>query len=351
MSADPLGESALQSFIKDESQLDEILTRPRPVLLDFIGRVASPLVILGAGGKMGPSLAVLAKRAAVSVGCDLEVVAVSRFSNRSTQAWLESQHIRTINANLLIKEELSKLPDSANLLYLVGMKFGTVQNPYLTWAVNSLVPAHVMERYPAAKVSALSTGNVYPAVSVHSGGAREDHPLTPLGEYANSAVARERIFEFFARKQHTPLALLRLNYAVELRYGVLSDIARKVDREEAIDLANGCFNCIWQGDANEMILRSLDIATNPPQPWNLTGPILRVRDIAARFGQLLGKTPRFSGQESDTALVSNAEKLCARLGSPATPLEVVMQWTAAWIRQKGRSLNKPTHFEVRDGQY
>jgi nucleoside-diphosphate-sugar epimerase len=232
------------------------------------------------------------------------------------------------------------------------MKFGTSQNPSLTWAVNTLVPARVMERYRDAQLVALSTGNVYPPVTVDSGGAQETHPLIPLGEYANSTVARERMFEFFSRQNGTPVALIRLNYAVELRYGVLVDIARKVWEEETIDLANGAFNCIWQGDANEMIIRSLPLAATPAEPWNLTAPqTLQVRQVAARFGELLGKTPKFGGSENGSALLNNPAKLCAVLGDPATPLEQVMGWTAEWVRIGGRSLNKPTHFEVSDGKY
>lgn len=338
-------------LISTEARLDEVLTRPRPVLTDFIRTVSSPLVILGAGGKLGPSLAVLARRAAEAAGHALDIIAVSRFSSSPTRAWLEAKGVKTVGIDLLNQQDLELLPDTENLLYLVGLKFGTSTNPALTWAVNTVVPAHTMRRYPEAKVVALSTGNVYSNVPVQSGGAREGLPLTPLGEYANSAVARERVFEFFARQNGTPLALLRLNYAVELRYGVLVDIARKVHLGDPIDLSNGYLNCIWQGDTNEMVIRALALTSSPPEAWNLTGPMLRVRDLATRFGQLLGKSPRFIGEESDTALLSNSDKLCARLGDPGTSLEAVIRWTAAWVQLGGRSLNKPTHFEARDGQY
>ncbi|MGH7969611.1 MAG: NAD-dependent epimerase/dehydratase family protein, partial [Limisphaerales bacterium] len=208
--------------IQDEAELDEYLTRPRPILMEFIRTVSSPLLVLGAGGKMGPTLAVLAKRAAEAARHRLEVIAVSRFSDRAARRWLEQRGIGTISADLLQRREVEKLPDTSELIYLVGLKFGTQQNPSLTWAVNTLVPAFVMERYPKARVAALSTGNVYPLVPARSRGAGEDAPLTPLGEYANAAVARERVFEHFSRQNGTRLALLRLNYAVELRYGVLA---------------------------------------------------------------------------------------------------------------------------------
>jgi nucleoside-diphosphate-sugar epimerase len=332
--------------------LDDWLTSPRQVLVDFIRTVASPLVILGAGGKMGPTLAVLAQRAAQAAGHRLEVIAVSRFSDASSRQWLELHGVSTVKADLLERSAVQGLPEATHVIYAAGLKFGTQQNPALTWAVNTLAPAHVADRYAKARLDALSTGNVYPLVSVASGGAREDHPLTPLGEYANAAVARERIFEYFARKNGTPAALLRLNYAVELRYGVLVDIVRKVWSGEPIDLSSGWFNCIWQGDANEVILRALALAESPAAPWNLTSPnLLRVREVAERLGELLGTPPQFTGQESETALLNNSAKLCSVLGEPPTPLEAVLRWTAHWVKSGGRSLNKPTHFEARDGRY
>jgi nucleoside-diphosphate-sugar epimerase len=309
-------------------------------------------LILGAGGKMGPSLAVLAKRAADRGGHKLEVIAVSRFSSGPLREWLESHGVRTIPADLMEAADLRKTPDATHVIYLVGMKFGTSQNPALTWAINTLPPAHVMERYRAARMVALSTGNVYPMGPVTKGGSPETTELTPLGEYANSAVARERIFEYFSARNHTPVALIRLNYAVELRYGVLVDIARKVWSGEPIELANGSFNCIWQGDANEMIIRALALAASPAAAWNLTTPeVFHVRAVAEHLGELLGKPPRFAGQEKGMALLNNPARLCSVLGPPPTPLEQVLRWTAHWVKHGGRSLNKPTHFEVDDGRF
>ena len=338
--------------IGGEEELDELLTRPSEDLRKFMRGVESPLVVLGAGGKMGPTLAVLAKRAAEAAGHDLEVVAVSRFSNATAQDWLEKQRVKTIACDLLERSEVERLPESANVIYLVGLKFGTALNPALTWAINTVVPALVAERYQNARMSAVSTGNVYPMVPVGAGGAVEATPLTPLGEYANAAVARERVLQFFSQKNSTRMALLRLFYAVEMRYGVLVDIARKVNAGEEIELANGYFNCIWQGDANEMILRALTLAESPAVSWNLCCPqILSVRETAKHFGELLGKTPRFAGEESSTALVANASALCQRLGEPRTASGQVMKWIADWVRRGGRDLGKPTHFEVRDGGY
>jgi nucleoside-diphosphate-sugar epimerase len=235
---------------------------------------------------------------------------------------------------------------------LVGQKFGTGKTPGATWAMNILVPARVAERYPRATLVALSTGNVYPLSPVSQCGSVETDALAPVGEYAMTAVGRERIFEFYSPRGDTPVALLRLCYAVELRYGVLVDIARKVHAGDPIDLANGFFNCIWQGDANDMVLRAVSLAATPPSVWNLCRPeIYSVRVIATRLGDLLDRAPVFQGSENPTALLANPSRLCAALGTPPTPLDTMLRWIAFWVRQGGRTLGKPTHFEVRDGKY
>jgi nucleoside-diphosphate-sugar epimerase len=238
------------------------------------------------------------------------------------------------------------------VIHLVGLKFGTAQNPAATWAVNTVVPTRVAERYPDARIVALSTANVYPLGDAARGGSLETDPLTPLGEYANAAVARERIFEVQSRRRGTRMTLLRLSYAVELRYGVLVDIARKVGFGEPIELSNGRFNWIWQGDANEITLRALALAESPPSVWNLCRPeVYSVREVALRLGQLLEREPRFVGSEAQTALLANSARLCHQLGEPLVGIETVLRWIARWVRNDGRNLGKPTHFEVRDGQY
>jgi nucleoside-diphosphate-sugar epimerase len=342
----------LPERIDTDGQLDEVLTRPSPALVEFVRTLASPLLILGAGGKMGPTLASLVKRAAVSANHPLDVIAASRFSDLSLAGRLNDCGVRTVACNLLDSEAVSGLPDAPNLVYLVGLKFGTAQNPSSTWATNTIVPTRVAERFQGSRIVALSTGNVYPLSDVNRGGSRESDPLAPLGEYGNSAVARERIFEFHSRLTQTPIALLRLFYAVELRYGVLVDIARNVQDRVPIDLANGHFNCIWQGDANEMVVRALALASSPPSVWNLCRPeIFSVKAVALRFGELLGHAPKFSGQEASTALLGNSEPLCSRLGTPAVPLDKMLDWIANWVARGGRNLGKPTHFESRDGRY
>lgn len=342
----------LPEQIETVEALDEIMTRPQPALIEFIRTLTSPLLILGAGGKMGPTLARLAKRAAEAANHPLDVIAVSRFSNAQAREQIEAQGIQTHTCDLFDRESLKTLPDAANILYLVGLKFGTSNRPALTWAANTLIPANVVERYPQARIAALSTGNVYPLAAVTSGGWTESAALTPLGEYANSAVARERIFEHFSAQYGTPITLVRLSYALDLRYGVLVDIAQKVFSGQPVDLTSGYVNCIWQGDANDLVIRSLALAGSPPTALNLTGSkIVSVRETAIRFGELINRPVTFTGSEAETALLSDTTLLRTRFGAPATPLDTVIRWTAHWIMNGGHLLNRPTHFEVRDGAF
>ncbi len=338
--------------IRTEQELDEILTQPPPTLVHFIRSVGSPLVILGAAGKMGPSLAVLAKNAANQAQHNLEVIAVSRFTNPGAEEWLQARGVKTHRADLINRSDVEDLPDSPNVIYLVGLKFGTSQNPAATWAMNTIPPAHVALRYQKSRIVALSSGNVYPLSEVAASGSREDDPITPLGEYPNAVVARERIFDYYASENNTSVALIRLFYAVELRYGVLVDIASKVLAGEPINLANGHFNCIWQGDANEMIIRALSLASNPPSRFNLCHPdIFSVRSVAVDIGEHMNAAPIFKDTETPTALLGNSAKICRALGRPATPISHVIKWTAEWVARGGSTLGKPTHFEVRDGVY
>lgn len=342
----------LPERIHDEPQLDRILSEPSSEMVRFIRTVSSPLVILGAGGKMGLTVASLARRAADAAGHPLVVVAASRFADPEARRRFHDQDIRTESVDLLHPDRLQRLPDAANVISLVGLKFGTTQDPALTWAVNTLAPLNGVNRYPDARWVALSTGNVYPPVPVTQGGATEGHPLTPLGEYANAAVARERLFEFASRSRPTRLVVLRLNYAVELRYGVLVDIALRIARGEPVEVSNGWFNCIWQGDAADRIIRSLDLAEHPPTALNLChGAILSVRKVAAELAQLLNRPVAFTGQESETALLSDPSRMDSHFGPPPTPVTDVMRCVAHWIGAGGRVLNRPTRFEVRDGRY
>jgi nucleoside-diphosphate-sugar epimerase len=338
--------------VPDENALDELLTRPEPETVRVLRQLTSPLVILGAGGKMGPTLAVLALRAARAAGRRTDVIAVSRFSDPQARRWIEARGVRTIAADLLERDQMRRLPAAENVIYLVGLKFGTGRNPAATWAMNTLAPAAAVDRYSAARLVALSTGNVYPMVRVVDGGADESHSLTPLGEYGNAAVARERILQFQAARYGTRMAVLRLNYALDLRYGVFRDVAQRVWQGAPIDLRNGYCNCIWQGDANNRILQALDLVDHPPAVYNLTHRSrISIRTLAEIFGRLLRRQPRFRNREAATALLSNPARLDAHLGQPRTPLDVVARWTARWVAEGQRSLERPTRFEVRDGRY
>jgi nucleoside-diphosphate-sugar epimerase len=346
-----MSESVLPEHIHTETELHDVMTRPTPALIDVIASLSGPLLILGAGGKMGPTLAVLARRAVAAAGQGPDVVAVSRYSNLRVREWLERQGVRTIAADLMDPGALARLPDTDALIYMVGSKFGTTGHPERTWAINALLPARVAARFPRARIAALSTGNVYPMAPVVGPGSAETDPLTPRGEYANSCVGRERLLGFYSRKAGTPVVLIRLSYALDLRYGVVVDVARKVYAGLPVDVTMGYANGIWQGDANAMILRSLALAASPAYALNLTGPRFSIREVAMRLGKLMDRPITLVGREAETAYLSDTTRLHQTLGHPSTPLDAVIRWTAQWIVEGGPLLDKPTHFETRNGRY
>ena len=305
--------------------------------------------MLGVGGKMGPSLARKAKRAAPTK----RVMGVARFSESGVREALEKAGIEPIAADLLDRTALEKLPKAANVVFMAGRKFGAAGNVPLTWAMNVQVPAMVAEVFKASRIVAFSTGCVYPFVPVDSGGATEDTlPIPPPGDYATSCVGRERMFEYFSDQFKTPGRLFRLNYAIDMRYGVLHDIGRKVHDGETIDLSMGHANVIWQGDANDVALRCLAHATTPTSPINVTGPeTFEVATVATEFGKLLGKTPKFAGTPAATGWINNAARMMKEFGPPQVPLQKMIEWNADWLSRGMSTINKPTHYEVRDGQY
>lgn len=338
--------------IESEAQLDEFLSRPYPEDVEAIRALAGDLVILGVGGKMGPSLAIRAARALEQAGARKRIIGVSRFSEGGLRRQLEAAGVETLSADLLDFDGLSRLPDAPNVIFMAARKFGSTGDEALTWAMNALLPARVAERYRQSRIVAFSSGNIYPFVPVTSGGATEETPPGPVGEYAQSVLARERLFEFQSRRYGTPAVLLRLNYAVELRYGVLVDLARKVYAREPIDVTMGHVNVIWQGDANSVCLRSFSLCQSPPAVLNLTGPgTLSVRELALEFGRRFGIKPVFTGREADTALLNNAARCHALFGLPRVTLGEMLDWVAHWIVLGGRLLDKPTHFEVRNGRF
>ncbi len=338
--------------IETEAQLEEALATPNEQDIDVLRRLPGEVMILGAGGKMGPSLARRLKRATEAAGINRRVIAVSRFSEATARLELEQAGIETIAADLLDRAQLAQLPDCENVFFLAGRKFGSTERTDLTWAINTFVPGLAAERFRAARVVAFSTGNVYPAVKVTSGGAVESDSPAPIGEYANSCLGRERIFEFFSHQYSTPCLLFRLNYAVDLRYGVLVDIARKVFERHPINLAIAAFNVIWQGDANSYALRSLELCESPPRILNVTGPeTVSTRWAAQYFAARFNCEALFYGDEGETALLNNASLCHSLLGYPAVPLGTLMEAVAHWVESGGASLNKPTKFEITDGKY
>lgn len=339
-------------MISTEQQLEDVLSTPRAADIAAMTALEGDLLILGISGKMGPSLAHLAKRAADAAGVKKRIIGVARFSNPGARRQLEDWGIETITADLLQPGELEKLPDAANVIYMAARKFGSTGNESLTWAMNTFLPGLVAQRYRQSRIVAFSSGNVYPLVPVLQGAPTESSPVAPVGEYAMSALGRERMFGHFSREYGTPVTLLRLNYAVELRYGVLVDIGLKVFERRPVDLHMGHANVIWQGDANSVTLRSLAACQSPPLVLNLTGPeTVSVRWAARRFADHFGIEPVFEGVESETALLNNAARCHQLFGYPTVSVEQMIEWIAAWIGMGGAMLNKPTHFEVRDGKF
>jgi nucleoside-diphosphate-sugar epimerase len=340
-----------RSPAEDEEALEDCLSEPSPALIDSFRALAGDLLILGAGGKMGPSLCRMAVRAGRAAGTRTRVVAVSRFSDAQVRQRLERGGVETIACDLLAPGALARLPRLDNVVYMPARKFGSAGAEAETWATNAYLPGEVARAFPAARIVAFSTGNVYPLWPAPGPGPGEDAPIGPVGEYAQSCLGRERVLEHFSRHQGTPMTLLRLNYAVELRYGVLADLATKIAASEPIDLTTGYANVIWQGDANAYALQAFALCASPPAVLNVTGPLVAIREVAAQLARRLGRAPRFTGAEAPTALLSDPARCHRLLGPPRVSLGELLDWVAAWVQQGGRSLGKPTKFEVRDGRF
>ena len=339
--------------IRSEQELEELLSRPDDDTVEAMRHLDGDLLILGAGGKMGPSLARLARRACDKAGMKKRVVAVARFSNSNLIAQFAADNIETIPCDLLDRDALEKLPNIPNVIFMAARKFGTLGNEHLTWAMNTFLPGLVADRFRHSRIVAFSTGNVYPLVPISDEGANEATPVDPVGEYAQSALGRERMFEYASAQWGTKVVLLRLNYAVELRYGVLVDIGLSVFEKRPISLAMPRVNVIWQGEANAWCLRSFALCQSPPLILNITGAeALSVRDIANEFGQKLGVSPIFKPEaEGQTALLSDSSKARSFLGDLKVSPSQMIDLIANWIRDGGALLNKPTHFQARDGRF
>ena len=353
LSADPhvadfLDAAQMPARFASEHELDDWLTRPSAALIGDLQRVDGDIAILGVAGKMGPTLARLAKRAAPT----RRVLGVARFSDAAVRGRLESWGVETIACDLLDRAAIDALPDVPNVIFAAGHKFGASGNPALTWAMNTHVPALVAERYRAARIVAFSTGNVYPFTPAGRPAASETTPPAPVGEYAQSCLGRERMFEYFSSKHGTPGRIVRLNYAIDMRYGVLADIAGKLHRGESFDVTMGHVNVIWQGDANAQVLRSLAHCTTPTSPLNCTGPeTISTRWLAHQLAARMGVEANIGGSERDTALLSDTTEAARLFGYPLVPLGRMLDWVADWVMTGGASLGKPTKFEVRDGGF
>jgi NAD dependent epimerase/dehydratase family len=343
-----LTRETLPNTIPDVAALDELLCRPSQALIDDLNKVDGDIMILGVAGKMGPTLAGLAKAALP----DRRIIGVARFSEASAKAWLKARGIETLSCDLLDEAAIRRLPKASNVIFMAGRKFGAEGDLSLTWAMNAHVPALVAQAFAGSRIVAFSTGCVYPFVPVSGKGADETVPPNPPGEYAQSCVGRERMFEYFSRKFKTPGRLFRLNYAIDMRYGVLHDIATKIVRDQPIDVSLGHVNFIWQGDASAQALRCLAYCDTPTSPINVSGPeILAVRDLAARLGARLGRKPIIVGKEEPTAWITDTSQAVSLFGRPIVDSEKLIDWTADWIARSMPSLGKPTKYEVRDGRY
>jgi nucleoside-diphosphate-sugar epimerase len=340
------------SEMSELEQLEQDLLKPSEALIADMQRLQGDIILLGVAGKMGPGMARLARQATDIAGVKRRIIGVSRFSEPGTQAELDADGIETLAADLLNEDDLAALPEAPNVLYLAGTKFGTTGKESFTWAMNSYLPGRVAERYKNSRIVAFSTGNVYPFAPVSDGGVSEDQPTGPVGEYGQSCLGRERIFQYFSTRYEIPTLIYRLNYAIDLRYGVLLEVARSVAEAKPVDLTTGFVNVIWQGDANEIAIRALHHCEVPAKLLNVTGPeTVSVKWLAQQFGLLFGKEPIFVNEPQPTALLSNASLAHELFGYPRVTLRQMISLTAAWLQQGGKTLNKPTHFQERQGKF
>lgn len=335
-----------------EEKLDKLLSEPSAALIEDIKKIKGDIMVLGAGGKMGPTLCVLCKNAIEKAGIDKRVIAVSRFSDPIATELLKSQGVEIIPCDLLDKEKLYALPEVENIIYMAGRKFGTDGEEWKTWAMNATLPAFVADKFKKSNIVVFSSGNIYPIVPLSSGGCVETDRPGPVGEYTMSCLARERAFEYAANTYGTKIFIYRLNFAVDLRYGVLYDMANNIINGKPISLTTPCLNAIWQGSANEIAIRGLLHAASPVCKMNVTGPeTVSIRKAASELGQYLGKEPVFEGEEGNDAYLNDASAAMEIFGYPQVSIKTLIRWQAEWLLDGGRGLGKPTHFEERKGSY
>lgn len=338
--------------MKTTDELDNYMCRVSDALIEDIKKIDGDIMVLGAGGKMGPTLCKLAMNAILKAGIDKKIIAVSRFSNQAHADDLKSHGITVIKADLLNERELEALPDIPNIIYMAGRKFGTSEDQSLTWAMNAYLPGRVADRFKNSRIVAFSTGNVYPFVDVSSKGCLETDSPGPVGIYAQSCLGRENVFRYFSNKNNTPVLLFRLNYAIDLRYGVLLEIAKTIRAGKALDITTGFFNVVWQGYANEVAIRCLLHCESPVKVLNVTGiETVSARETANKFAKIFNTEAEFIGTEQDTALLSNASQCMDLFGTPDVSLDDMIELTAQWLINEGETINKPTHFQERQGKF
>jgi hypothetical protein len=338
----------LPEVINTVEELDEILSRPTEATIASVKRLSGDIMILGAGGKVGPTVAMMVQRAVKAAGVNKKVIAVDVAPLNT----LKEHGITTLTCDLLDQDAVGKLPKVENIIYMVGRKFGSTGQESMTWAINVMVSYHVARAFTQSRIAAFSTGCVYPVMDIRTCGATEEIPPDPVGEYAMSCLGRERMFDYFADNKGEKVVHVRLNYALELRYGVLYDVASKVWSGEPVDVTTGFANGIWQGDASNQVIQSLEFAAAPAKILNITGPeTFSIRAAALTFGKLMGKAVTFTGEENGRGYLNNAMQANALFGNPSVPVGRVIQWIAHWVKQGGKSLGKATHFETQNGKY
>lgn len=342
----------LPESVESVEQLENLLCRPNAPLIDMMRRLKGDIMILGVAGKMGVTMAMLAVNAIREAGVSKRVIGVARFSNPEERIKLEHAGVETVVCDLLDREQVGQLEKVDNVIFMAGRKFGTQGSEELTWAMNILAPEYVCEHFKASSIVAFSTGCVYPLEHISSGGSTEETFPEPVGEYSQSCLGRERIFQYYSRKNGTKVLLFRLNYSIDLRYGVLHDIASSIAAGEAVNNTVGFFNCIWQGDANSNALRALELCESPCAVLNVTGPeTASVEQAAAVMGRIMNKPVSFKGIPGETGYLNNSGKMCKVFGYPAVSLARMIEWQAKWLVSGGISIGKPTHFEVNNGKF
>ena len=333
-------------------KLEDLETTPSAALIEDMKKIEGDIMVLGAGGKMGVTLCILAKRAIDAAGLDKRVIAVSRFSSEAARNELTSKGVDIISCDLQDQAQLNALPEIPNIIFMAGLKFGTDGGEWKTWGMNATLPAFVVEKFKKSRFVVFSSGNIYPLCPLADGGSLETDKTGPIGEYTMSVLARERAFEYGANKYGTKVCIFRLNYAIELRYGILCDIATAIMDHRPISIATPAVTFIWQGSANEDAIRCLLAADSPMEIMNVTGPeIISVKQAAETMGKMLGIEPIFKGEPQKDAYIVNSQKAMSRFGYPSVSAGTLMQWQVEWLRDTGITLGKPTHFEERHGSY